>query len=541
MMAKDVENFYKDALQQFNDGILIIDLAGTVQFVNSAFLQISGYDETEVLHKKASNFFTQPTPCSWQGEINLKRKNGSLLNHWLTTNPVENDLGETTHKMFLFSTFQKSGLDSLTKLPNRFLLQQELQKTLTYSRQNERIFAVLFLDLDRFKFVNDTLGHSYGDLLLQQVSQRLKSSLGNDHIVARMGGDEFICILEGIESEADAEKLTKIILEQFALPFHLNEIEIHITTSIGVSLYPYDGDEAEVLISNADSAMYRAKKKGRNQFEMAKVEVNAGAFERLIIENDLRKAIDNHQLSISYQPQLDLKTNRILGFEALLRWNHPDFGMIPPSDFIPIAEETGLILPIGDWVLKNACLQIKQWERAGFYSLHVAVNLSAQQFLQKNIVEKIEAVIKETKIDPSLLELEITESMVIHDIDSAVSVLQQLKDLGVQISIDDFGTGYSSLNYLKKLPVNTLKIDRSFIFDIDINPSSKALTTAITTLAHDLNLNVVAEGVETYKQLSYVKKSSCDAVQGFYFSKPLPSANVIDFLNKTKKVVQKNA
>lgn len=543
-MVNDVAlELYKNALKQLNDGILITDITGSIQFVNSAFLSMSGLNEKEVIEKEISTFLTSPINVTkaWQGEADLRINNVGTFTRCLKINPIANQSGEITHTLLLFTDCQKSELDPLTKLPNRFLLHKKLNQILSNSLKNDLVFAVLYIDLDRFKFVNDTLGHSCGDLLLQQASDRLKARIGNDHIVARMGGDEFICILQNIQDEIVAEKIANNILFDFSQPFTLKNIEIHITTSIGISLYPYDGDAADILITNADSAMYRAKKKGRNQYEKAKVEVNAGSFERLIIENDLRKAMKNDELSLVFQPQLDLKRDKIIGFEALLRWNHHDFGMIPPSEFIPIAEETGLILPIGDWVLKNACLKIKEWEKAGFHSLRMAVNLSAQQFLQKDIVKKIKAIINDTNMNPQLLELEITEGMVIHDFESAVSILQQLKEIGVQISIDDFGTGYSSLNYLKKLPVNTLKIDRSFIFDIDTNPSSKALTAAITTLAHDLNLNVIAEGVETYKQLSYVKKSSCDAIQGYYYSKPLHSDLIIDFLTNTKQVVQKNA
>lgn len=538
-----INTVYKEALEQLNDGVLIIKKDGIIQFANAAFLQMSGFCKTYIVHKHISNVFKTPINAAqcWQGvgEINLK-DNGSHTK-WVNVNPIKNPAGEIEFAMIMLSSFQKSGLDPLTKLPNRYLLQKQLKQILINSQRNDELFAVLYLDLDRFKFVNDTLGHSYGDLLLQQASERLKRSIGEGHILARMGGDEFVCILQNIMHEDAAEIIAKSIVSEFAEPFTLHDIEIHISTSIGISLFPYDGDDEEVLLTNADSAMYRAKKKGRNQYEKAKVEVNAGSFERLIIENNLRKALERNELSLHFQPQLDLKNETIMGFEALLRWNHPDLGNIPPSEFIPIAEETGLILSIGDWVLTNACMKIKEWERAGFPSLRVAVNLSAQQFLQKNMVKKVKDVIQETSINPKCLELEITEGVVIHDVDSAISVLQQLKDIGVQISIDDFGTGYSSLNYLKKLPVNTLKIDRSFIYDIDVNPSSKALTAAITTMAHDLKLNVIAEGVETYKQLSYVKKSSCDAIQGFYFSRPLKAEHVIDFLTNTQQVVQKNA
>ncbi len=536
--GEETLHLYKDALEQLQDGVLIINNDGMIQFANSTFLKRSGYSESDILNQKANYLLhnaPNKTTMNWQGEIELKLKNNSSVTQWINYNPINDEYGDTKHAIIMLSNYEKSELDPLTKLPNRYLLQKQLKNILVDSQKNDKIFAVLYMDLDRFKFVNDTLGHSYGDLLLQQACERMKNSIGDEHILARMGGDEFVCVLQNLQNEGDAENIAKSIVSSFSKPFTLHDIEIHISTSIGISLFPYDGDDDEILLTNADSAMYRAKKKGRNQYEKANIEVSAGCFERLIIENNLRKALERNELSLNFQPQLDIRNEKVIGFEALLRWNHPDLGNIPPSDFIPIAEETGLILPIGDWVLKNACLKLKEWENAGFDSLRIAVNLSAQQFLQKNMVEKIKEVIKETSINPECLELEITEGVVIHDVDSAISVLKQLRDIGVQISIDDFGTGYSSLNYLKELPVNTLKIDRSFIFDIDSNPSSKALTAAITTMAHDLKLNVVAEGVETYKQLSYVKKSSCDVIQGFYFSRPLQSNRVIDFLNANQE------
>ncbi|WP_374724454.1 EAL domain-containing protein [Calidifontibacillus erzurumensis] len=525
-------NLYKEALQHLNDGVLIISRNGNIRFANPMFLKMSGFHKKRIIGKKFNkllNLCAKPTE-NWQGAVDI---NGET--YVVQISPIKNSFGKVTNAIVTFSSFHKSGLDPLTKLPNRYLLQKKLKEILQIAKRNDKQFAVLYIDLDRFKFVNDTLGHSYGDLLLQQASQRLKKQIRNEHILARMGGDEFVCILQDLQNETEAEHIAQMIVSDFSKPFVLHEIEIHISASIGISFFPYDGDDEEVLLTNADSAMYRAKKKGRNQYEKAKVEVNAGAFERLSIENYLRKALENDEFSLHFQPQLDIKNEKIIGFEALLRWNHPDLGNIPPSDFIPIAEDTGLILPIGDWVLRQACLQVKEWEKVGFHSLRVAVNLSAQQFLQRNLAEKIKEVIKETSIRPQNLELEITERVVIHDIDSALSVLKQLKDIGVHISIDDFGTGYSSLNYLKRLPIHTLKIDRSFIFDIDSNPSSKALTSAITSMAHDLNLNVIAEGVETYDQLSYVKKSACDAIQGFYFSKPLQANAVIEFLLNNKK------
>lgn len=527
------ELLFQTAIQQLSVGLLIANKEGSITFANREFLTMSGFTEDEIINTLASYLFENDIKLleDWQGEVLVKMKNHDMKPHWVHVTTIKDHNGIPTDTMILFSPCQQCSIDSLTKLPNRHMLEQELQKALIGAREKDSLLAILFLDLDRFKFVNDTLGHSSGDSLLKQVTGRLKTIVNHRHLLARLGGDEFVCLLKDLQSEKEAELIANQIIDAFREPFLLRGTEIYITTSIGLSLYPYDGDDIETLVTNADSAMYRAKKKGRNQIEKAVVEINAGAFERLLIENNLRKALIQEEFFLVYQPQLDLNQNEVIAFEALIRWDHPDLGIIPPSEFIPIAEETGLIIPIGDWVLQTACQKLKEWQIEGYSSLRIAVNLAAQQFLQKRMIEKLKKILKEYNINPSLLELEITESMVMHDVDSAVSILNQLRDLGVRVSIDDFGTGYSSLNYLRNFPVDNLKIDRSFIIDIETNPSSKALTNAIATLAHDLNLKVVVEGVETLKQLTLVKSSSCDIIQGYYFSKPLHSDLVLDFIS----------
>ncbi|WP_188207272.1 sensor domain-containing protein [Alkalibacillus aidingensis] len=531
-MNNQFQHICEQGFEQLSVSMLITDLNGKITYVNSVFQELTGTSINEVLGSHTNDHFNCPITLEepWEGECQLRHKNHGISTQWVVITPIYDDEG-----MFLetaiFICPNPGDIDTLTKLPNRRSFEQQLQQALSDSKLQDQVFAVLFLDLDRFKFVNDTLGHSSGDSLLLQVTERIKRSIRSQDIIARTGGDEFVCLLRNINSEKDAENIAKQIITSFNHPFHLKETEIHITTSIGISLYPFDGDDLETLISNADSAMYRAKRKGKNQIEKAEVEINAGAFERLLIENNLRMALSREEFYLVYQPQLDLNSNQVNTFEALIRWNHPDLGIIPPSEFIPIAEETGLITPIGDWVIQTACEKIKEWEQAGYPAIKVAVNLSAQQFLQKGMVDKLTDTLIRTNVDPSLLELEITENMVMHDVESAVSTLHTLRELGVRISIDDFGTGYSSLNYLRNFPVDHLKIDRSFINDIETDPSSKALTNAIATLAHDLDLKVIVEGVETLNQLNLLRESSCDMVQGYYFSKPLTSDLVTSFMN----------
>lgn len=523
---------FKDAILQLNNAVLIVDQNDKIVFVNKCFLELTGYKCNDVDGKKVPLFIEGYQTGLQNGEVYVKCKDKEDLLQWLMISPTFDKQGNVQQKVLLMSNPQNNGWDALTKLPNRNAFYAKLRDVLDSAGQTNELIGILYIDIDRFKFINDTLGHFYGDLLLKQIATRMKLSLREDDIVSRMGGDEFVCLLTNLQSEEEAEFIAEKILGSFKDPFHLRDTDIHTTASIGISFFPYDGDEPDILISNADIAMYRAKKKDWNCYEKAKVELHAGAYEKLIIENDLRKAIEKGELSLYFQPQMNLKSNQITSMEALLRWEHPSLGMISPADFIPIAEETGLMIPIGDLVLRTACWRIKEWERAGFDWISVAVNLSAHEFLQKDMVEKLKRLLHDTGIRPNSLELEITESVIMHDVHAAVLTLKKIKDLGIKLSIDDFGTGYSSLSYLKQLPVDHLKIDRSFISDIDTNPSSKALTNAITMLAHDLHLKVIAEGIETYNQLSFVKKSSCDAIQGYYLSKPMKPESIHSFLKK---------
>ncbi|MCM3567013.1 EAL domain-containing protein [Neobacillus mesonae] len=519
-------------LDQYKTIVMILNQKNEIVFANQAFLRKTGYSQEELIGIKAENIITgfDLIYANKFGQTYIKTKCGDETPYWAEVS--EFDDGNQTG--LILADIKMSGLDPLTKLPNRYLFTRHLQRAIDKAKETNALLAVLYMDLDRFKFINDTLGHTYGDLLLKQVSERLEKSLGSGNMVARMGGDEFVFLITDLHHEKDVDQRAASVLNAFQESFHLKETEIFINPSIGISLYPYDGDEMETLITNADTAMYRAKKNGHRKIEKASLDISAGSFEKLMIENNLYNALANNEFELHFQPQINLKKKKVIGMEALLRWNHPDLGTVPPGEFIPIAEETGLILPIGDWVIENACRKISEWLDAGIENIKVAVNLSAKQFLQNDLAENIQRVLKEYSIPASCLEVEITESMMMYDIDSATNMLNKLKEIGVHISIDDFGKGYSSLQYLQKLPLDTLKIDRSFIFDIDTNPSSKALTNAISNLAHALNMKVIAEGVETEKQLKQVKTLRCDSVQGFYYSRPLSSEAADQYLVQFK-------
>ena len=416
--------------------------------------------------------------------------------------------------------------DELTSLPNRVMLSQRLDQALSRHRRGGSQLAILFLDLDRFKVINDSLGHETGDVLLRQVADRLRAHSREGDTIARMGGDEFVVLIENSGNLSDISGRAQRLVEQLSAPYLLGSNDCHVTVSIGVSVFPADGSDAPALLKAADVAMYRAKDTGRDSYQFYSAAMNVHTVERLELESDLRHALERHEFLLHYQPKVEVATGLITGVEALLRWDHPRRGLISPMDFIPLAEETGLIASIGEWVLATACARTKEWQDHGFARLDVAVNLSARQFADPMLLPKLTSIIRRSGLNPSSLELEITESLVMSHGGSAVAVLQQLKSLGVRIAIDDFGTGYSSLAYLKRFPIDTLKVDRSFIRDIPADSGDKQITRAIIAMAHSLRLRVVAEGVETADQLKFLRKERCDTVQGYYLHRPLPEAEV---------------
>jgi diguanylate cyclase (GGDEF)-like protein len=413
--------------------------------------------------------------------------------------------------------------DRLTALPNRLLFDEQLSLALVNSQQRGEMLAVVFLDLDRFKTVNDTLGHAAGDQLLQQVTKRLQACLRECDAVARWGGDEFTLLFPHISCTEDVSKIVQRILDVLGAPFWLEEQELYVTASLGVALAPYDGEDTETLLKNADTAMYRAKQQGKNNSCFYSPEMNTKGLEQLALEADLRKALTRDEFLLYYQPQVDINTGEIVAMEALIRWQHPQLGLVPPNQFIPLAEETGLICPIGEWVFRTACAQHQAWCLAGLSPMRIAVNLSARQFQQQDLVKTIVQILQETQMQPRYLEVEITESIAMQDTSSTIATLQELRQMGVQIAMDDFGTGYSSLSSIKHFPFHTIKIDQSFVRDLIIDPSDAAIAKAVVALGQGLNLRVVAEGVETLAQLNFLRSLECDTAQGYLFSKPLPS------------------
>lgn len=416
--------------------------------------------------------------------------------------------------------------DALTGLANRRLFQEHLSLALALAQRRERMVAVLFLDLDHFKLINDSLGHTVGDALLHQVAQRLKGAVREGDTVARVGGDEFTIVLQEVAHRSDAAVVANKVLEAIAAPLEVNGHRLYITTSIGITLFPEDGDDAETLLKNADAAMYRAKDEGRNTYQMSTQELSRSTQERMTLENGLHRAIEEGEFEIWYQPQVDLATMEIVGMEALLRWKHASRGIIRPAEFISVAEERGMIVVIGDWVIREACREVRRLHDAGRDGFRVAVNISARQFRDQNLLATIESAIAESGIDPRCLELEITETVAMENVVLTMTTLAALRKTGVTIAIDDFGTGHSSLSYLKRFPIDALKIDRAFLLDLPDGFEDAAIVKSVIQLAQGLNLRVVAEGVETAEQLAFLRAQGCHEVQGFYFSEPVPVAEL---------------
>lgn len=439
--------------------------------------------------------------------------------------------------------------DLVTGLPNRAQLSEQLKYTLKLARRNDNKFAVLFLDLDHFKQVNDTLGHDAGDDLLKQVSSRLTTvvregdtvvggesdNMESQHTIARLGGDEFVVLLGQINRAEDAARVAERIAQAISLPYQIGANAVSVTTTIGISVFPSDGTTSEALMKNADVAMYHAKESGRNGFQFYSRQIHEQALERFSLEGDLLSAIENEELTVVYQPKLDMQTGILSGMEALVRWHHPEKGCISPAEFIPLAEETGLILPLGRWVLSHACEQMQRWIDNGMEPVSIAVNCSSVQFTQSDMIEDINQAISHSGLDPRLLEIELTESLLLQDIEQGITILQNMKSLGIQVAIDDFGTGFSSLSYLKRLPVDKLKIDKSFVDDLCTDPGDIAIVSAIITLSHNLSLKVVAEGVETQEQFDILRDFKCNEAQGYLIGYPMQVADLEQWLRNIEK------
>jgi diguanylate cyclase (GGDEF)-like protein/PAS domain S-box-containing protein len=534
------------AFENIAEGIIVTDENRRIVSVNKALCTITGYQPEELLGRSPKIFQSGrhgdafyeamwkevDRTGSWHGEIWDRRKNGEVFPELLSISAVLDDAGKLIHyvgvctdisslKQYEEKLRYQALHDALTGLPNRFQFQERFQEMLArVARQNSQL-AVMVLDLDRFKHVNDSLGHAVGDELLKQVAERLKSRLRQVDVIGRLGGDEFAVILDNISGTHSAAAAAGRLLSAFATPFSLSGHEIFVSSSIGISCCPADSSDAETLLKNADAAMYRAKADGRNSYRYFSAEINARALENLLMSTGLRLALERDELVLHYQPRIDLSSGAISGAEALVRWQHPELGLLPPVRFIPIAEEMGLIEAVGEWVLKEACRQMRRWRDAGLQLESVAVNLAARQFTEASFSAKVAATLEEVGLEARYLELELTESMVMQQPDRVVKVLSELKSMGVTLAIDDFGTGYSSLSYLKRFPIDFLKIDRSFVKDLPGNAEDVAITSAIIAMAKSLGLQLIAEGVETQAQRDLLHRQGCHHGQGYLFSKPV--------------------
>ncbi|MBM7693910.1 diguanylate cyclase (GGDEF)-like protein/PAS domain S-box-containing protein [Peribacillus deserti] len=540
------ESKFRSVIESANDAIILADRQGAIISWNKGAEEIFGYHEKEALgrqlqliipekyreaHQKGMERFLssgEPQVIGKTVELQGLRKGGNEF-------PIELSIASWVEegKIYFSSiirdiTERKQAedrinhmvyRDPLTGLPNRLLLNDRLKQALDQANESKQTLGVLFIDLDRFKYINDTLGHTIGDQLLIEVAKRIKAGVGDIDTVSRQGGDEFIVILPHTTYDNVSETAQRIV-DLFNHSIVLSEHELFVTPSIGISLYPFDGNDIETLIKNADTAMYRVKEQGKNNFQFYTSEMNEMISKKMKLEIGLRKALERNEFKVVYQPQVDVCTGKVIGAEALIRWHHPEMGNISPAEFIPIAEETGLILPIGDWVLYEACHQSKQWHKEGCPPLRIAVNISSRQFQQHHFIGTVTKILKKTGVAPSHLEFELTES-IIQDSKHAISTMQQLKDMGISLSIDDFGTGYSSLSYLKTFPIDTLKIDQSFIRNIFTDPKDASLVSTIINMAHNLDLKVIAEGVETLEQLNFLKQRRCNEAQGYFFSRPI--------------------
>ncbi len=541
------------------DAIVIADIRGRIIDANEAFTTITGYEKDMILGKHPISLisekhndhfhfelrYTLLKTGAWCGEVWTKRKDGEIYPIWLSIYSVKDENNVTTHFVGIFSDItarkesenklkQLAHYDSLTGLANRTQFIERLKWSIDIAKRDGKKTALMFLDLDRFKLINDTLGHQAGDLLLIEVAQRLTKSVREVDTVSRLAGDEFTIILNSIKSPEDAGFVAKKILDALAVSVLLEGREIFISTSIGIAIYPSDGLDVNHLVKNADTAMYHAKERGRNNFQFFSNKMNQKVQNELEMETNLRQALKNNEFTLNYQPQFDLNSQQMIGLEVLLRWKHPILGFISPALFIPHAEKSDLIITIGEWVLRTACERSMAWQAEGLKPVRISVNLSGMQLKQHNLIDKITQILCETKLPPELLELELTEGVLMDNAEMTINTLNKLKEMGIRLSIDDFGTGYSSLSYLKRFPIDTLKIDQSFVKDIVTDNDDNAIASTIIAMAHNLRLKVIAEGVETKEQLDILYEKKCDEVQGYYFSRPLIEADFCKLLANLK-------
>ena len=548
------------ALNSIGDAVICTDINGNIDYLNVAAEKMTGWAREEANGQPIDCVFKiinattrQPTynpvklvllsnmPSGLAADTLLISRDGTEVAIEDSTSPIHNKDGQLTGVVMVFHDVSTSKAmatkmahlaqhDYLTNLPNRVLLNDRIAQAITLANRHQTQVALLFLDLDNFKHINDSLGHATGDKLLQSVSQRLKGCVRESDTVSRQGGDEFVILLAENNNSNDAALSAQKILDELKAIHTVDKNQLNITTSIGISLYPSDGLDAETLLKSADTAMYYAKDKGRNNYQFFMPEMNTREAERLIIENNLRLALEKQQFTLSYQPKVNLITGQITGAEALLRWQHDEWGEVLPATFMPVAEDSGLIVPIGRWVLRHACKQAKSWQNKGIEGITVAINISAQEFLKKDFVEDVRATLIETRLKPHFLELEIAESVLMRDAKRSKKILDQLKKMEIKLAVDDFGTSYSSLSYLQQFPIDVLKIDQSLVQNIRSANDDGIIVSAIINMANSLKLNVVAEGVENSNQLAFLKTHHCKEGQGYFFGHPLMAEQFSGYL-----------
>ena len=559
--AEEQIRLFEKVFVNANEAIMISDANNNILAVNPAFTAISGYTAEEAIGKNPhmlasgqmdADFYQKmwaslEAAGKWQGEMVDRRKDGEIYAEWLSISALRDDSGQLTHYVAMMTDISERKAaeermiylaqhDILTGLPNRMLFLDRLQQAITYAERQQTRVAVLFLDLDRFKNVNDTVGHHIGDALLQEAARRIRQCVRSSDTVSRQGGDEFVILLPNLDDLGDIVQVVDKLIESIANPYFFDGHVMHVTTSIGVSVYPQDGSDSEMLIRNADTAMYQAKDAGRNDYRFFTQEMNRTIAKRVRLENKLRNALEKGEMLLHYQPKVDLRSGEIIAAEALVRWQHPEDGLISPADFIPIAEDTGMIVPLGAWVLNEACRQNQQWREAGLREIVMAVNLSPVQFQEHELINAVLAALARSGMPAGVLELEITESAMMRNPEQAITMLNKINELGIRVSIDDFGTGYSSLSHLKKFPLDELKVDQSFVRDLSIDKDDAAIVSAVIGMAKSLGLSVTAEGVETIEQLRFLKNLDCDKMQGYYFSKPLPADEFRKLLESGRKL-----
>ena len=548
------------AIEQTTDAVMICNVQGVIEYVNSGFVRMTGYSKDEALGNSSRFLKSERHDDSFYGvmwdTISLgdvfqdvfinKRKDGSLYYEEKSITPLKNERGVVEHFISTGKDITEqmqtrerlhhlSQHDLLTGLPNRLLFNDRLEQAIPRARRSGNMLAVVLVDMDRFKNINETLGFECGDHMLQAVGGRLLSSTRDGDTVARLGDDEFAIVLEEIQQPEDIPKIIEKVFSALSQAYYIDDHELFISSSIGISVYPSDSDRSETLVQYADVAVHHAKESGSNNFRFYEAKMNAQSLYRLNLESSLRKALEREEFFLLYQPQIDLATHKIISFEALLRWDHPELGVVSPIEFIPLLEETGMIEQVGRWVLRKACQTCMLWHNQGFTDVSMAVNISPVQFENEYIATVVKNILDETGLASNYLELELTESTIMQSPEEAAMTLSKLSSMGVAIAIDDFGTGYSSLSYLQKFPINTLKIDRSFVSEIAVNEGDANIVSAIISMAHSLGLTVVAEGVENIEQLMLLQSEQCEHVQGFFFSKPISVKEADELLKSWSK------